>query len=258
MIKLQNLAVGYAGCTVLQNVSLSFAEGEVTVLLGPNGCGKSTLLKSVLGLIPTQAGEVLLDGERLDQLTAREIALKVAYMAQSRNVPSITARRMVLHGRFPHLAYPRRYRIEDYAMADRALDWANARELSENFMDRLSGGQRQKVYLAMALAQDTPNILMDEPTSYLDVQHQLEVMSMARRLAGMGRCVVMVLHDLSLALRTADRVALLHQGELLRMGTPEEVYLSGDLNRAFSVEVRRVETDEGWQYYCARRAEKGA
>lgn len=258
MIELKNLSVGYSGCTVLSQVSLQFLEGQVSVLMGPNGCGKSTLLKAVLGLIPLQAGEVRLNDGKLGELSAREIALRAAYMAQSRNVPSIEARRMVLHGRFPHLSYPRRYRAEDYAMADQALDWANARELSHCAMDRLSGGQRQKVYLAMALAQDTPNILMDEPTSYLDVQHQLEVMSMARKLAQMGRCVVMVLHDLSLALRTADRVALLHQGGLMRVGTPEEVYLSGDLNRAFGVQVRRVETEEGWQYYCAARPDREA
>lgn len=257
MIELKKVTVGYGAQAVLREVSLCLQAGEVAVLLGPNGCGKSTLLKSMLRLIPILSGEVWLNGSSLESLSAREIALRAAYMAQSRNVPSIEARRMVLHGRFPHLSYPRRYRPQDYAMADQALDWANAAELAHSSMDRLSGGQRQKVYLAMALAQDTPNILMDEPTSYLDVQHQLEVMSMARKLAQMGRCVVMVLHDLSMALRTADRVVLLGGGGLMRVGTPEEVYLSGDLNRAFGVEVRRVETEAGWQYYCASRCGKG-
>ncbi len=118
----------------------------------------------------------------------------------------------------------------------------------------ISGGQRQKVYLAMALAQDAPAILMDEPTAFLDVCCQLEVMSTARRLAAEGKAVVMVLHDLSLALRAADRAAVLSEGEILREGSPEEVYASGALDRAFGVKLRQVETGSGYHYYCEEEA----
>ena len=173
MVEVRNLLVGYGEAPVLSDVSLTFPTGQVTGVLGPNGCGKSTLLKAALGLIPIQGGQVLLDGQDLHTLSPRDVAQRAAYLAQSRSVPSITARRMVLHGRFPYLSYPRRYRPEDYQMADQALQWADAADLSGRAMDRLSGGQRQKVYLAMALAQDTQTIFMDEPTTFLDISHQL-------------------------------------------------------------------------------------
>ena len=251
MVEVRNLLVGYGEAPVLSDVSLTFPTGQVTGVLGPNGCGKSTLLKAALGLIPIQGGQILVDGQDLRTLSPREVAQRAAYLAQSRSVPSITARRMVLHGRFPYLSYPRRYRPEDYQMADQALQWADASDLAGRAMDRLSGGQRQKVYLAMALAQDTQTILMDEPTTFLDISHQLEVMALARRLASLGRAVVLVLHDLDLALRGCDRIALLSGGSFRALGSPEEVFLSGVLDEVFHVRVGRMHTEEGWQYYCS-------
>ena len=249
MIELHDLTVGYGERTVLRDVSLDFPPGQVTVLLGPNGCGKSTLMKTALGLLPRQGGEVLYDGVDLERLTTRQVARKAAYLPQSREVPSITARRMVLHGRFPYLGYPRRYRAEDYEAAAKALEWAGAGDLADRPVRELSGGQRQKVYLAMALAQDTGAVLMDEPTTYLDVRHQLEVMEAARKLASQGKTVVLVLHDLCLAMRFADEIAVLSGGGVQQRGTPEEVYQSGVLDRVFGVALRRMQTGDGWQYY---------
>lgn len=249
MIEVQNLSVGYGGRDVLHGVSLLFRPGRVLALLGPNGCGKSTLLRAVLGLIPKSGGQVLMDGMPLEELTPRERALKCAYLAQSRTVPNITARRMVLHGRFPHLSYPRRYRREDHEAVERALTRADAADVADRPMCELSGGQRQKVYLAMVLAQDTPTVFLDEPTTFLDVGHQLEVLAVARRLAGEGRSVVMVLHDLPLAMRGADDIALLSEGRPVIHGTAAEVFDNGALDRVFGVALRRVETDSGWQYY---------
>lgn len=249
MIELKNLSAGYGGRDVLHNVTLDFRPGRVLVLLGPNGCGKSTLLRTALGLNPKSGGEVLVDGVPLESLSPRERALRAAYLSQSRSTPNITAYKMVLHGRFPHLSYPRRYRKEDYEAADRALNWADAADVARRPMGELSGGQRQKVYLAMALAQEAPTLLMDEPTTFLDVGHQLEVMAAARRLAQEGRAVVMVLHDLPLAMRGADDMALLSDGRLAAHGTVEEVYASGKIDEVFGVALRRVETESGWQYY---------
>ena len=250
MIELHDVTVGYGGKPMLRDISLAFPPGQVTVLLGPNGCGKSTLMKTTLGLLPRQSGEILYDGVNLEQMTTRQVARKAAYLPQSREIPSITARRMVLHGRFPYLGYPRRYRAEDYEAAAKALEWAGAADLADRSVRELSGGQRQKVYLAMALAQDTETVFMDEPTTYLDVRHQLEVMSVSRRLADMGRAVVLVLHDLPLALRAADRLAVLADGALCQVGTPEEIFTGGELDRAFGVTVQRVRTENGWLYYC--------
>ena len=249
MIQLRDLSAGYGGRDVVRGVTLDFPPGRVLALLGPNGCGKSTLLRAALGLLPRSGGQVLLDGAPLESLSPRRRALMAAYLPQSRPTPNITAYKMVLHGRVPHLSYPRRCRGEDYEAADRALRWADAADVAPRPMGELSGGQRQKVYLAMALAQQAPTLLMDEPTTFLDVGHQLEVMAAARRLAQEGRAVVMAVHDLPLAMRGADDIALLDGGRLAAWGTAEEVYASGALDRAFGVALRRVATESGWQYY---------
>lgn len=249
MLELRNLRAGYPGRPVLDGVSLTFRPGEVLALLGPNGCGKSTLLRSAVGLLPRTGGEILLDGAPLDGYTEKQIARRAAYLPQARPVPSITARRMVLHGRFPYLAYPRRYRREDHEAVERALERVGAAGLADRMLTQLSGGQRQKVYLAMALAQDAAAILMDEPTTYLDVACQMEVMALSRQLAGEGRAVVLVLHDLCLALQYAHRAAVLEEGRLVRTGTPEELYRGGVLEQVMGVPLGRVETDGGWRYY---------
>ena len=249
MIELTNLRAGYPGRTVLEDVTLSFPPGQVLALVGPNGSGKSTLLRTALGLIPKQGGEIRVDGDKLEDLSPRQLAQRAAYLAQSRPVPNITAGRMVLHGRFPYLSYPRRYRPEDHAIAQKALEQADALDLAQRSMPQLSGGQRQKVYLAMALAQDTGTVLLDEPTTYLDVGHQQEVMATARLLASEGKAVVAVLHDLCLAMRFAHRLAVLDGGRLQGVGTPEELYQSGILDQVFSITLRRVETEDGWRYY---------
>ena len=249
MIELRGLCAGYHRREVLHNISIKLQPGEVLVLVGPNGCGKSTLLQTVNGLLPKSSGQVLLDSAPIETFGPKEIAQRVAYLPQSRTVPNITARRMVLHGRFPYLSYPRRYRPEDYAVVDRALEWADATDLADQFLPQLSGGQRQKVYLALALAQDTQTILMDEPTTYLDVRHQLEVMNTVHRLAGQGKAVVLVLHDLCLALQSADRVAVLEQGRLLLDSNPDEVYRSRVLDRVMGVVLSRTQTEFGWRYF---------
>lgn len=251
MIELKDFTVGYNGEAVLRNVDLSFPPSTVTVLVGPNGCGKSTLLRSALGLQTPISGEALYDGVPISKLKLRETAQKAAYLAQTRNVPNITGYRMVLHGRFPYLGYPRRYGPGDHAAVRAALKQMDAEALANRFLPKLSGGERQKVYLAMALAQDTQTIFLDEPTTYLDVGHQQEVMAVARELARQGKAVAMVLHDLCLALRWGDRVAVLDRGQLCQVGTPEEVYRSGILDQVFGVALGRVETPAGWRYYYA-------
>lgn len=249
MIQIHDLCAGYQGWPVLRNVTLDFIPGEILAILGPNGSGKSTLLKATNGILPKSGGEILLDNMPLETLTPREIAKKVAYLPQSRAVPNITARRMVLHGRFPYLSYPRHYGKEDWEMVDRALQWVGAEELGERTLPTLSGGQRQKTYLAMALAQNTQTILMDEPTTYLDISCQIEVMALACRLAGEGKAVVLVLHDLCMALQYAHRIALLRDGQLVHLGTPEELYLNGAIEDVMGIKLSRVQTKSGWRYF---------
>jgi len=248
MLELKNASAGYPGRAVLEGVTLAVKPGRVLALLGPNGCGKSTLLRTMAGLLPPLGGEVLLDGRR--DYSPRQAAQRVAYLPQSRTAPNITVRRLVLHGRFPYLSYPRRYGREDYEAVDRALAAADALDLADRPLPELSGGQRQKAYLAMALAQETEAILMDEPTTFLDIRHQLEVLALVRRLAEEGRGVVLALHDLCLALTAADDVAVLGEGRLLALGGPEAVYQSKVLERVMGVRLDRSEGPGGRRYFC--------
>lgn len=250
MLEVRNLKAGYSGKTILNQVNLTVPEGKVTAILGPNGCGKSTLLKTICGILTAQSGEVLLDGTDILGLNPKLLAQKVAYLAQDRRIPDITVERLVLHGRFPYLGYPRRYRKEDFDATRTAMEKMGVAGLADTLVQQLSGGQRQKAYIAMALAQDTPVVLLDEPTAYLDIAHQLQMMQQARLLAQQGKTVLMIIHDLPHAMQTADKLILMNEGEIAAQGTPEEIFASAMVDRIFNIKLDRVKTDSGWRYYC--------
>ena len=249
MLEIRNLSTGYPGNPVLRDISLTLAGGCVNVIVGPNGCGKSTLLKALAGILPA-TGSAALDGQQLLTLPPRELAQRIAFLPQNRPVPEISVKNLVLHGRFPYLSYPRRYRQEDQKIAQAAMEKMGVAQLADRSLTSLSGGQRQKVYIAMALAQDTPVVLLDEPNSFLDIAHQLQLMAQAKALAAEGKTVVLVLHDLSMALECADWLAVFSEGKCLLQGSPENAFQSGCLDRAFGVKVHRVQTADGWKYYC--------
>ena len=251
MIELRNVSAGYGGKNVIHNISLTLQPGKVTVVIGPNGCGKSTLLKAITGILPISGGQLLFNGISAATLSPTETARQVSYLPQSRRIPDISVLSLVLHGRFPYLSYPRRYRPEDRDIARQALDWVGLTGVAQKPVKELSGGMQQGVYLAMALAQDTDTILMDEPTNSLDIAHQLRTMELAQRLAAEGKAVVMVLHDLSQALRTADTVAVMEHGHLLCVSTPEELFSGSILTDVFGVQVQRVPGGDGWHYVCS-------
>lgn len=247
MIEVKNLYAGYRGTPVLSDISMTLPQGTVTALLGPNGSGKSTLLRTICGLHKPDGGQIIIDGRPIGEYSSRALAQRVAYMVQSRNVPDILAWRMVLHGRFPYLSYPRRYRKEDMEIAEQALRQTDALSFADKPMNSLSGGQRQRVYLAMALAQSTDTILMDEPTTFLDIEHQVELMELTRELADKGKSIVLILHDLCLAMRYAGRILIINDGGLAADGSPEEIYASGIIERVFHTPLGR--TAEGADYY---------
>ena len=248
MLEIRNLSAGYPGNPVLKDISMSIPAGAVTVIVGPNGSGKSTLLKALAGILPA-SGSVRLDEQELLGLPGRELAKKAAFLPQNRTVPEITVKNLVLHGRFPYLSYPRRYRQEDLTAAAAAMAKMGISDLADRSLSTLSGGQRQKVYIVMALAQDTPVVLLDEPNTFLDIAHQLQLMAQAKALAADGKTVVLVLHDLSMAMDCADSLAVLWNGTCLFRGSPEEVFLSGCLDTAFGLQVGRVQANGRWKYY---------
>ena len=251
MIELKNVSAGYDGKTVVRAACAAFEQGKITVLVGPNGCGKSTLLKSIVGIVPHTTGEILINEISTQNMNTKQVAKAVAYLAQNKKAPDISVMKMVLHGRFAHLSYPRKYRIQDIEIAKNAIRWAGLESESEKIVSKLSGGMQQKVYIAMALAQDTEIILMDEPTTYLDVAHQLRLMEMVKNLAKDGKTIVMVLHDLSQAMQIADKIIVMKDGRIISQGTAEEVYEDQSLETAFGVKIEKLQTKEGgyvWHY----------
>ncbi|MCR5263160.1 MAG: ABC transporter ATP-binding protein [Clostridiales bacterium] len=249
MIAVKGLRASYAGEEILHGIDASFPDGKISVIIGPNGCGKSTTIRSILRLVPDIKGDILLDGSNMRDLTRQEISRRVAYLPQSRSVPDITVGRLVLHGRFPYLSYPRHYRREDHEKAAQALEWVGLSDYSERKLENLSGGQRQKAYLAMALAQDTDVIMMDEPTTFLDIKNQLDLLDRSRILAVNGKTVIMILHDFEAVLHYADHVVLMCEGRVMTSGNAEDVLRSKELTEAFGVTPGFYETEDGLHCY---------
>lgn len=250
LLAAEKISSGYGGKIILNNISLDFESGKVTAIVGPNGCGKSTLLKTLIRLIPLTSGKITADGKDAEKMTSSELARVIAYLPQKKNIPDLSVMTMVLHGRFAHLSYPRRYRKEDISIAEEALKTAELSDLAEKNMSDLSGGTQQRVFLAMALAQSSPVILMDEPTSFMDISYQKKFMELSRRLADGGKAVVMVLHDLPAALKYADNVIVISSGKLAACGTSEEIFQNKILDRVFGITMKRTLVEDDFLYYC--------
>lgn len=255
MVEIRDLTAGYGIVPVLKDLSLTFPEGKLTAIIGPNGCGKSTLLRAIMGLTPKVTGSVKLDGAPLLTLPPGELARQVAYLPQERPVPNMTVGQLVLHGRFPYLQYPRRYRAGDREAARAALARMGLSELAQVPLAQLSGGIRQKCRIAMALCQDTPVLLLDEPLSFLDISHQLELMALCRELARQGKTMVLVLHQLSLALQWADEIVLMEAGRIRQTGIPRALACGEALPQVFGVDVRHWDTPLGTQFSFHRKGE---
>ncbi|MFD0523158.1 ABC transporter ATP-binding protein [Paractinoplanes durhamensis] len=211
---------------VVDGLDLNIPHGAVTAVVGPNGCGKSTLLRALGRLLKPRAGEVLLDGHRIDRMPTREVARIIGMLPQSPVAPDgLTVADLVMRGRHPHQTWFRQWSAGDQEIVTEALEWTDMRDLADRRVEELSGGQRQRAWISMALAQGTEVLLLDEPTTYLDLAHQIDVLDLVKRLhRERGRTIVMVLHDLNLAARYADHVVAMRDGKIVAEGTPTEVF----------------------------------
>ncbi|GGQ03353.1 ABC transporter ATP-binding protein [Streptosporangium pseudovulgare] len=244
-MRLQAVGVrlGYGDRVIVDGLDLGIEAGTVTTIIGPNGCGKSTLLRALGRLLKPSGGEVLLDGKRIDRMPTKEVARILGVLPQAPTAPEgLTVADLVARGRHPHQTWYRQWSSGDEAAVGEALAMTGLDGLGERPLDELSGGQRQRAWISMALAQGTDLLLLDEPTTFLDLAHQVEVLELVRRLHGEhGRTVVMVLHDLNLAARYADRLVAMRAGRVIAAGTPHEVLTEPLLAEVFDLEAKVIE-----------------
>ena len=242
-----DLAIGYAQSLIIDGLDVEIEHGAITTIIGPNGCGKSTLLRGLGRLLRPQRGEVLLNGQDISTMRTRNIARALGILPQSPTAPEgITVADLVARGRHPHQSWLQQWTTDDETETTAALALTGMTELRNRPLDELSGGQRQRAWIAMTLAQQTPVLLLDEPTTYLDLAHAVEVLDLIDRLnRDLGRTVVMVLHDLNLAARYSDRIITMKDGAIVSVGRPAEVLTEHQLMNVFDLTATVLHDEHG-------------
>jgi iron complex transport system ATP-binding protein len=237
-IETNDLTLSYGETLIIDELNLTIPKGEITVFIGGNGCGKSTLLRSIARLLKPKSGAVLLEGDAIAKLSTKEVAKKMAILPQSPSAPEgLTVLQLVKQGRYPHQSWLKQWSEKDERMVNNALKATRLEELKERTVDSLSGGQRQRAWIAMTLAQDTDVILLDEPTTYLDMTHQIEILDLLFELNEReNRTVVMVLHDLNLACRYAHNIVAIKDRKVYAQGKPEYVINCSLVKNVFGME----------------------
>ncbi|MCA1021304.1 ATP-binding cassette domain-containing protein [Halobacillus litoralis] len=232
-----NLTLGYGDSVIIDSLDVKIPKGKVTVLIGGNGCGKSTLLRSMARLLKPKSGQVVLDQKDISKMRTKDVAKKMAILPQSPTTPEgLTVYQLVKQGRYPYQGFAKRWSDEDEEAVTRALNDTNLMELKDRSVDSLSGGQRQRAWIAMTLAQDTDTLLLDEPTTYLDMTHQIEILDLLFDLnQDNGRTIVMVLHDINLACRYADHIIAVKDKTVYTQGRPEDVVTCDMMHHVFEM-----------------------
>ncbi|WP_291416162.1 ABC transporter ATP-binding protein [Devosia sp.] len=246
------LSIGYGGTNVLDNVDLAIPTGEITILIGPNGCGKSTLLKTMARILTPSNGSVLLDGKDIHRLDTKGVAAKLGLLPQGPIAPEgLTVRELVAQGRFPHQTLLRQWTRADEDAVNGAMDIAGITDFADRSVDTLSGGQRQRCWVAMVLAQETDLILFDEPTTFLDLKVQVDLMDLLAGLAHQrGRTLVIVLHELSLAAAYADHLVMMKEGQIVATGTPDDIFTAARLKEVFGLDAKVLRDPDNGRMVC--------
>lgn len=241
-LRTENLTLGYDGPDIVHNLSLTIPHAQVTSIIGPNGCGKSTLLRGLGRLLAPRSGQVHLDGAPLSAQSTRQIATRISILPQTPTAPSgLTVADLVSRGRHPRQKWYQQFSPADESVVEDALQATDMAGLADTPLEDLSGGQRQRAWISMTLAQETGILLLDEPTTYLDLAHQVDVLELVRRLNRRhNRTVVMVLHDISLAARYSDHIIALKDGRIVAQGTPQEVITPQRLRDVFGLAAHVV------------------
>jgi iron complex transport system ATP-binding protein len=248
----KDLKVNYGEHTIVKNLSINIPDKSITAIIGPNGCGKSTLLKAITRIISHQSGSVILDGEDISNKSTKNLAKKIAILPQTpESANGLTVGELVSYGRFPYQKGFGLLTKKDYEAIDWALEVTGTIEYKYRSIDSLSGGQRQRVWIAMALAQETDIIFLDEPTTYLDIAHQLEVLELLQKLnKQQERTIVMVLHDLNQAARYADYIIALKNGKIVKAGSSNQVITKEVLQSVFNIDAQIMKDNQTNKPMC--------
>jgi iron complex transport system ATP-binding protein len=240
ILQAKNIYVSYDKKEVLKDVSIDIRKGEIVGIIGPNGSGKSTVLKALSRTLKPKKGQILLEGNNINDMNTKAIARKLAILPQVRKVPGdITVEALVSYGRYPHLGFGHRLHKQDFEIVDWAIEKTDLTELRHRFVDTLSGGERQRAWIAMALAQNPSILILDEPTTFLDISYQLETLELIKELnEKLGLTIVMVLHDLNQAVRYSHKIVALNKGSVHCCGERSSL-----LTKEFLKEVFKIEGD---------------
>ncbi|MGH3359533.1 MAG: ABC transporter ATP-binding protein [Nocardioidaceae bacterium] len=239
----EHLRLGYDGDDIVADLSIEIPPGKITVLVGANACGKSTTLRALAKLLKPRGGSILLDGRAIHKMPSKELATRVGILPQSPSAPEgITVADLVCRGRYPHQKWFRQWTDEDEDVVAWALEATGTAELADRLVDELSGGQRQRVWIAMALAQETGILMLDEPTTYLDIHHQVDVLDLVVQLnRDEGRTIAIVLHDLNLACRYAHHLIAMRSGAIVAQGDPSEIITERLVKDVFGLNSRVID-----------------
>ena len=241
VITVNDLSAGYQNKSILNNVSFSVKRGEMIGIIGPNGAGKSTLLKTIRGLLPKQKGSIVLFEKDIDALSERDFARNVAYLQQHVDVSfGYTGKELVMAGRYPYLEWWQGESADDETIVRQCMEYTGIWDLADTSVEKVSGGQKQRILLAKVLAQKTPILFLDEPTTGLDIVYQEEIFRFCETLCKAGKTVIMVAHELNLAAKFCNRLLLVANGGILADGSPEEVLDAGHLSIAYNVPVKVI------------------
>ncbi|WP_327298414.1 MULTISPECIES: ABC transporter ATP-binding protein [unclassified Streptomyces] len=242
----ESVTLGYEQRVIAENLSVEIPDNSFSVIVGPNACGKSTLLRALSRMLKPSQGRVLLDGQAIGSMPAKKVARTLGLLPQSSIAPDgITVADLVARGRYPHQGLLRQWSPEDERIVDEAMAATRIGELGDRYVDELSGGQRQRVWIAMALAQQTPLLLLDEPTTFLDIQHQIDVLDLCAELhETQGRTLVAVLHDLNHAARYATHLIAMRDGEIVAEGPPADVVTAALVEKVFGLRCQIIDDPE--------------
>ena len=245
-IEIKSLKVGYESKIIIDDLSIGIKKGSITTIIGENGCGKSTLLKTIGRILKPMNGEILINGLNVHKTNTKEIAKIIGLLPQSPKAPNgLNVEEIVEYGRFPHKGKNNKITVEDKKIIESALEKTNLLNFKKANINNLSGGQRQRVWIAMVLAQETDIILLDEPTTYLDMAYQLEVLNLVKTLnEEKGVTVVMVLHDINQASRFSDELIMLRNGKIVAQGSPIETMNKENLKKVFNIDATLINLEE--------------